>query len=129
VDKKQSWLYLEYFREISIDRCAARVYSNTCYARNTIEARTGLKKIHLIDIAWDEESMDEVAAHGLYPWEVEEAALYDTRRQAKLVSDDRHGERIQVLGTCEWNGKKLRVFIRMIDVEMGVGRVITAWEV
>ncbi|MBU4173856.1 MAG: hypothetical protein KKB90_09830 [Actinobacteria bacterium] len=88
-----------------------------------------MKNIHLIDIDWDEQSINEVAAHGLYPWEVDEAALYDTGRQAKLVSDDRHGERIQVLGTCECNGKKLRIFIRMIDIEMGVGRVITAWEV
>lgn len=88
-----------------------------------------MKKIHLIDIDWDEQSISEVAAHGLYPWEVEEAALYDTSRQAKWTSDDKHGKRIQILGTCEWNGKKLRVFIRIIDEEMGVGRVITAWEV
>jgi hypothetical protein len=52
-----------------------------------------------------------------------------SKRQPCTTPADRHGERIQVLGTCEWNGKKLRVFIRMIDVEMGVGRVITAWEV
>ena len=88
-----------------------------------------MRKFHLVDIVWDEKSLKEISRHNLEFWEVEEAALYDKDRKAKWVVDEEHGERIQVIGTCEWNGKKLRVFVKPIDEDFGTGRVITGWRI
>lgn len=88
-----------------------------------------MRRFLLIDIEWDEQSINEIAKHGLRPWEVEEAALYDADRRAKWLSDEKHGDRLQVLGTCEWNGKLIRVFVRPYNEESGIGKVITAWRV
>ena len=88
-----------------------------------------MRKFHLVDIEWDENSLREIANHGLEFWEVEEAAIYDSERTAREVADEEHGERIQIIGTCEQNGKRLRVFVRPVDKDLGIGRVLTAWRI